>query len=193
MYFPTMETAGNPQQQVSFFHQLPHYHHGIRRRCIPWESVHVIYHVSPPLFHYRRISSSNGYIPVKLDIRDLHDDHGRRSQQNGNEKIASSHVHARRRAQNRASQRAFRDRKEKRLRELESRLKDLEARHSELTASYDSLQVEYANVKEELERIRRESENLTGLTFARNDYQVEGVDPLLFNNSTFYYEEEKGI
>lgn len=133
-----------------------------------------------------------GMIPVELDIKGLYEDHDRRRKRNGSEKIVSSHVHSRRRAQNRASQRAFRDRKEKHMKELEARLSDLEGRHSELTASYDSLQVEYANVKEELERLQKENESLTGVSSHPKEYhtRVEAVDPLLFDVSAFCYEEE---
>ncbi|KAF2403302.1 hypothetical protein EJ06DRAFT_526896 [Trichodelitschia bisporula] len=61
--------------------------------------------------------------------------------------VATGHTTSgRRRAQNRAAQRAFRERKEKHARELESQLADLtgkyrslEASHSELSAAYDKL------------------------------------------------------
>ncbi|RFU29143.1 hypothetical protein B7463_g7193, partial [Scytalidium lignicola] len=133
-----------------------------------------------------------GMIPVELDIKGLYEDHDRRRKRNGNEKTVSSHVHSRRRAQNRASQRAFRDRKEKHMRELEARLNDLEGRHSELAASYDSLQVEYAHAKEELDRLRKENESLNGMASNSKEYpeRMEDVDPLLFDVSAFCFEEE---
>ncbi|KAH8811707.1 putative AP-1-like transcription factor [Xylogone sp. PMI_703] len=145
--------------------------------------------------HYPITSESlaqMGMIPVELDIKGLYEDHDRRRKRNGEEKIVSSHVHSRRRAQNRASQRAFRDRKEKHMRELEARLTELEGRHSELTASYDSLQVEYATAKEELDRLRKENDALTGLSGSPKEYQerVDGVDPLLFDVSAYCYDED---
>ncbi|KAL2437189.1 hypothetical protein ABEF95_016734 [Exophiala dermatitidis] len=52
----------------------------------------------------------------------------------GKDQITSMHV--RRRAQNRASQRAFRERKEKHLKGLEHQLEDLHEKHQDLLQSY---------------------------------------------------------
>jgi len=139
-----------------------------------------------------------GLIPVELDIEGLYEDHDRRRRKNGNEKIVSSHVHSRRRAQNRASQRAFRDRKEKHMRELEQRLAELEGRHTDLSRSYDSLQVEYTNVKQELERLRKENARLEGSSSSSRHYHAkdweeskgEILDPLLFDVSAFCFDQD---
>jgi AP-1-like transcription factor len=104
----------------------------------------------------------------------------------------------RRRAQNRASQRAFRDRKEKHMRELEQRLAELEGRHTELSRSYDSLQVEYTNVKQELERLRKENARLEGSSSSSRHYHAkdweeskgEILDPLLFDVSAFCFDQD---
>jgi len=75
----------------------------------------------------------------------------------------------RRRAQNRAAQRAFRERKEKHARDLESQLSELtlkyrslETSHSELTAAYEKLQktLEILTQKEEAEGGSRSAETL---------------------------------
>ncbi|TGO60618.1 hypothetical protein BCON_0034g00540 [Botryotinia convoluta] len=144
-----------------------------------------------------------GLIPVELDIEGIYEDHDRRRRKGGNDKVVASHVHSRRRAQNRASQRAFRDRKEKHMRELEQRLEELEGRHSELSRSYESLQVEYSGVKSELDRMRKgktdpersvsglpkdfEQSNLRGW----DESKMESMDPLLFDVSTFCYDQEE--
>jgi hypothetical protein len=61
----------------------------------------------------------------------------------------------RRRAQNRASQQAFRDRKRKYIKELEDKLTELEGLYSDLTQIYNTLQLEYSNTKMELEVLWR--------------------------------------
>jgi len=146
-----------------------------------------------------------GLIPVELDIEGLYEDHDRRRRKNGSEKVVASHVHSRRRAQNRASQRAFRDRKEKHMRDLEQRLGELEGRHTDLSRSYESLQVEYSSVKSELERLRKENARVQGsstTTTARyqsnqgnghrdwDESKVEILDPLLFDVSAFCFDQE---
>jgi len=143
-----------------------------------------------------------GMIPVELDIEGLYEDHDRRRRKNGNEKIVASHVHSRRRAQNRASQRAFRDRKEKHMRELEQRLGELEGRHNDLSRSYESLQLEYSSVKQELDRLRRDGGRVESTSSGTSrDYhsshreweesKVEILDPLLFDVSAFCFDHEE--
>ncbi|KIN03307.1 hypothetical protein OIDMADRAFT_90849, partial [Oidiodendron maius Zn] len=74
--------------------------------------------------------------------------------ENGNENAVSPYVIARRRAQNRASQRAFRRRKEKHTKEVEEKLADLQGRHSELIHLYEALQLEYSAVIKEIQVLR---------------------------------------
>ncbi|KAG9234877.1 putative AP-1-like transcription factor [Amylocarpus encephaloides] len=139
-----------------------------------------------------------GLIPVELEIEGLYEDYDRRRRKNGSEKIVSSHVHSRRRAQNRASQRAFRDRKEKHMRELEQRLGELESRHTTLSQSYESLQVEYSSVKQELDRLK--NGNTRGEGSSRHhqsskdhdDLRQEILDPLLFDVSAFCFDQDDG-
>ncbi|RDW82015.1 hypothetical protein BP6252_03127 [Coleophoma cylindrospora] len=142
-----------------------------------------------------------GLIPVELDIEGLYEDHDRRRRKNpnGTEKVVASHVHSRRRAQNRASQRAFRDRKEKHMRELEQKLGELEGRHNDLTRSYESLQVEYSSVKAELDRLRKDSSKTDSSSpqsyIPTSDptwdhSKDESLDPLLFDVSAFCYDHE---
>jgi len=153
-----------------------------------------------PAFPMQYPASAMGLIPVELDIEGLYEDHDRRRRKNGNEKTVSSHVHSRRRAQNRASQRAFRDRKEKHMRELEERLKELEGRHSDLTQSYESLQLEYSSVKHELDKLRKDRNREDAIAqSARSshssqrhwDEKVEILDPLLFDVSAFCFDQEE--
>jgi len=154
-----------------------------------------------PSYSMQYPAAPMGLIPVELDIEGLYENHDRRRRKNGSEKVVASHVHSRRRAQNRASQRAFRDRKEKHMRELEQRLAELEGRHSDLSRSYESLQVEYSSVKSELERIRRDGSRVESTSSGTSrDYhsnhreweesKVEILDPLLFDVSAFCFDHE---
>ena len=59
----------------------------------------------------------------------------------------------RRRAQNRASQRAFRERKERHVKNLEQQLEDLHHQYKELRRAYDQQQEEVVNLKAELKAL----------------------------------------
>ena len=72
----------------------------------------------------------------------------------------------RRRAQNRASQRAFRERKEKHVQQLERQLEELEAKHRTLTQSYTTLDSTHGQLKQEVEQLRGELISLTGASFS---------------------------
>jgi len=63
---------------------------------------------------------------------------------------------ARRREQNRRSQRAYRDRKEKQLKILEDQIAQLEAKHQSLLKSYSSQSSEIVKLKSEIEKISNE-------------------------------------
>ncbi|KIW12168.1 hypothetical protein PV08_09443 [Exophiala spinifera] len=94
-------------------------------------------------------SSSNYYsttqttqIPVDYSNSDSLDQSDRRRRRRGStsapakEKETIPNMHLRRRAQNRASQRAFRERKEKHVKGLERQLEDLHEKHQDLLQSY---------------------------------------------------------
>ncbi|EDN95661.1 hypothetical protein SS1G_11540 [Sclerotinia sclerotiorum 1980 UF-70] len=106
-------------------------------------------------------------------------------------------VISRRRAQNRASQRAFRDRKEKYMRELEQRLRELEGRYNVLSRLYESLQLEVTSVKQELDRMGKDNSRVESST--RNcqvreweESKIEILDPFLFHVSAFCFVEDHG-
>ena len=109
--------------------------------------------------------------PVELDIEGLYGLQGCQRKHNGSDKVFTGHIHSvcnrcqcygkdswqlsqRRRAQNRASQRAFRARKEKRMKETEEKLTDLQGQHNKLMQSYERLLIEYSAMKQELETFR---------------------------------------
>lgn len=69
-------------------------------------------------------------------------------------KEAASNMRIRRRAQNRASQRAFRERKEKHVQHLEHELELLDATHQHLAKSYSELDSRHAEAQNELMQLR---------------------------------------
>lgn len=72
----------------------------------------------------------------------------------------SANPDQRRRAQNRASQRAFRERKEKHVQHLEHELEELETKHQNLSRSYSDLDSTHAKLKQEVKQLRRELESV---------------------------------
>ncbi|MCJ1341721.1 hypothetical protein MMC09_007018 [Bachmanniomyces sp. S44760] len=70
------------------------------------------------------------------------------------DKQTISSMHMRRRAQNRASQRAFRERKERHTQDLQKQLDELEKKHHDLLSSYDVLGSTNNKLKREVEQLR---------------------------------------
>lgn len=68
----------------------------------------------------------------------------------------------RRRAQNRASQRAFRERKEKHVQHLENELETLESKHTSLEKSYSECEGSRAQLQRECNELREELARLRG-------------------------------
>jgi len=156
-------------------HASPGYYDGTSENSSPRSPVHRMQ-------HYDQVYPNNAYygmpqfpyvyqdteylpgaiepIPLEVNIESLYDETDRRRKKNPKDKNVSSQVHSRRRAQNRASQRAFRDRKEKHVKELEHRLQDLEEKHSNLSQSHATLQHEYESAKKQLARVLQENESL---------------------------------
>ncbi|KAH9203997.1 hypothetical protein DL95DRAFT_418604 [Leptodontidium sp. 2 PMI_412] len=137
-----------------------------------------------------------GMIPVELDAEVFFEDQDQRSGKRGGKNADSPGISSRRRAQNRASQRAFRARKEKLVKELERKLEELEGRHNYLSLSYESLQLEYSTMKQELDKTREENEILKTaslLPWRATSEVICGVNDLegdmglpLFDISAFY-------
>ncbi|KAL2008311.1 hypothetical protein VTN00DRAFT_8293 [Thermoascus crustaceus] len=92
------------------------------------------------------------------------------------EVIASMHL--RRRAQNRASQRAFRERKEKHVKNLESQLQTLHERHQDLLQSYSRQADEVTRLNEKIKELTTEIDLL------RNSSNSSGGGDSGMNNPT---------
>ena len=90
----------------------------------------------------------------------------------------------RRRAQNRASQRAFRERKEKHAQDLQCQLDELEAKHKALLASYQKLDTTNAKLTQELDQLRAKITDVhSSRTDAYNELAAsDGYDPFEFEH-----------
>ncbi|KAH6652918.1 hypothetical protein BKA67DRAFT_304320 [Truncatella angustata] len=109
-------------------------------------------------------------------------------------KNAPPSVLSRRRAQNRASQRAYRERKDQRIKDLEDLLQEAHQRNDVLSQAYTSLQSEYMQLKTEQDMATAAQYHQSlGLGFdptmvTPSTVQVEGVDMDLYlcDNGTVY-------
>ncbi|MCJ1446005.1 MAG: hypothetical protein MMC23_006510 [Stictis urceolatum] len=88
------------------------------------------------------------------DLTAPYNEDRRRRRTQTKDKQAISSMHMRRRAQNRASQRAFRERKEKHAQDLQRQLDELETRHKALQGSYNELGSTNKKLADELDVLR---------------------------------------
>ena len=100
----------------------------------------------------------------------------------------------RRRAQNRASQRAFRERKEKHVQELEQQLETLEAKHRALAESHQrlgrtnhDLQQEAQQLRDELKALKASGEERMLDLSLPNDFDRFESDPLYEPSADFSF------
>ncbi|KAL2052238.1 hypothetical protein ABVK25_007397 [Lepraria finkii] len=134
---------------------------------------------SPPMMyssldnHHHSYSSSATYpqyvdpqpqIINSIEFTDLTqpqiEDRRRRRSHTTQDKESISNMRIRRRAQNRASQRAFRERKEKHVQHLEHELEELETKHRTLEKSYTDLDSTHAQLKQEVKQLRKELDSV---------------------------------
>ena len=94
----------------------------------------------------------------------------------------------RRRAQNRASQRAFRERKEKHVQHLEQELEQLESKHQHLTKSYSELDSQHAEAQSELAQLRSELANLRTSSREGSISSGSAVGPAIKQENGNYFD-----
>ncbi|KFY35905.1 hypothetical protein V494_05489 [Pseudogymnoascus sp. VKM F-4513 (FW-928)] len=151
---------------------------------------------TPEMYHASQLAAT-----IELKIEDLYDDvdlRTKRATTTAAGNPATSQIHSRRRAQNRASQRAFRNRKEKHVKEVEARLQELEGKYRDLSESYESLQTEYVVAKQELEKLTAEERSHSQSQSPTASYVIpdsgfdggtgEDLNKILFENEVFSFE-----
>jgi hypothetical protein len=91
----------------------------------------------------------------------------------------------RRRAQNRASQRAFRDRKEKYVKEVEERLKELENKYNNLSEAHENLRREYVTLKRELDTMSVEDARSPDGISPSGSFRNENAGEMIHEEGSF--------
>ncbi|MCJ1366014.1 hypothetical protein MMC16_005139 [Acarospora aff. strigata] len=159
-----------------------------------------------PHDHFPYPNAENGYflgehegIKVEYTGSSSLDDRDRRRRRTSlvKEKEALSNMHMRRRAQNRASQRAFRDRKEKHVKDLEHQLEDLGSKHQALLHSYTDLSSANDRLSKEVEKLTAENGSLRSSrdssTFSAlltpNEFEGFNGAESLYPGRAFYYDD----
>jgi len=118
------------------------------------------YNSNPSTFY----TMQQGRIPVEYTGSSTLDERDRRrrrtSTSSSKDKEALPNMHLRRRAQNRASQRAFRERKERHVKGLEHQLEDLHDKHQDLLQSYTRKADEVSKLNTRISELNSEIEHL---------------------------------
>ncbi|KAL1865072.1 hypothetical protein Plec18167_009541 [Paecilomyces lecythidis] len=102
------------------------------------------------------------------------------------EKESLTPAQSRRKAQNRAAQRAFRERKERHVRELEQKLNDLEQASTTLHADNERLKRELAKFATENEILRATAHSGLGSSHGRGLPEATTTGPMRFSPTDFY-------
>ncbi|KAL8765493.1 MAG: hypothetical protein Q9209_007464 [Squamulea sp. 1 TL-2023] len=105
----------------------------------------------------------------------VYEDRRRRKSTTNQDKQAISNMGIRRRAQNRASQRAFRERKEKHVQHLETELSNLESKFRDLKSSHTTLGETNEALKAEVEQLREEIKTMRVLSMPNEFDHFEGL------------------
>ncbi|KAI4718441.1 hypothetical protein E4T48_05294 [Aureobasidium sp. EXF-10727] len=116
-----------------------------------------------PLIYRNGIEAEYGQptSPIEFNVDELLEYQRRRSSATSEEKEPLTPAQRRRKAQNRAAQRAFRDRKRQRVQELEAQLSALEVRTNSLETDNERLKHELVRTREENEILRRVNQPLS--------------------------------
>ncbi|KAI9678032.1 MAG: hypothetical protein M1817_005976 [Caeruleum heppii] len=154
-----------------------------------------IYSYSGPGAAY--LAESPNFINLNMISEPLSTDGDRKRRRSG-AKDGSPQIHSRRRAQNRASQRAFRDRKEKHVKDLEHRLAELEDKNGNLEQAYADLSAEHSKLRQKLEspqRPRLNGETALGDLIEPKQEEEENfalmlTSDLISSGPSFYFDSE---
>ncbi|EFQ97130.1 hypothetical protein MGYG_00173 [Nannizzia gypsea CBS 118893] len=144
----------SPSESYSESSSPDTYH--MRQSISPSEPApYVISYGSPQIPYYPAPEK----IPLEyIDSTSL--DNGDRRERKTTQKGPVSSMHLRRRAQNRASQRAFRERKEKHVKGLESQLQALHEQHQSLLQSYNSQANEVESLRKKVQELMKLPTNM---------------------------------
>ncbi|KAJ5891185.1 uncharacterized protein N7473_007413 [Penicillium subrubescens] len=147
-------------------------------------------HSPPDSFTKHSVSSNDVHNstkpePTSIDGDDsqYRDPAGRSSSE---EKDSAMPAQSKRKAQNRAAQRAFRERKERHVRDLEDKVNNLEQSSSTLQADNERLKRELAKYATENEILRATSHSLHGNSGAKEAPAPTVTGPMTYSPTDFY-------
>ncbi|KAJ5439400.1 uncharacterized protein N7458_010398 [Penicillium daleae] len=147
-------------------------------------------HSPPDSFTKHSVSSNDVHHstkqePTSIDGDDsqYHDPTGRSSSE---EKDSATPAQSKRKAQNRAAQRAFRERKERHVRDLEDKVTTLEQSSSTLQADNERLKRELAKYATENEILRATSHSLHGGNGVKEHPAPAVTGPMTYSPTDFY-------
>jgi len=182
--YDTTSESSSPRSPPMMFHNGP-------------GSYDMLSYSSNPSAYY---APQAGRIPVEYTGSSTLDDRDRRRRRASvaKDKENIPNMHLRRRAQNRASQRAFRERKEKHVKGLEHQLEDLHDKHQDLLQSYSRQADEVAKLNSrihelssEIEMLRTQSDvSFSELLTPEKFDAVPGSD-MLYSGPEYYFD--KGV
>ncbi|KAK5947459.1 hypothetical protein PMZ80_001609 [Knufia obscura] len=190
LYFDSNSDSSSPNS--------PHVNQMTFGGSIPYEMYQ--YSATPANFYPAQTSSK---IPVELTSSALDEKDRRRKRsdasKSGAEHATTPNMHLRRRAQNRASQRAFRERKEKHVKGLEHQLEELHEKHQDLLQSYTKqadevsrLNSRIAELSTELTAVRHCQDSSFGdlmISDKFDKFDAFSSTDMIYNPSDTYYDK----
>jgi len=155
------------------------------------------YNNNPSMFY----TMQQGRIPVEYTGSSTLDERDRRRRRTGStssskDKEALPNMHLRRRAQNRASQRAFRERKERHVKGLEHQLEDLHSKHQDLVQSYtrkadevSKLNARISELNSEIEALRTSSDLSFSDFLTPNKFDAVPGSDMYYSGPECYFDK----
>ncbi|RMZ88487.1 hypothetical protein DV736_g4283, partial [Chaetothyriales sp. CBS 134916] len=152
-YFDTTSEGSSPDSPNNI-NQIVYSTRPMPDNIFDYNTAQANFYPTPQLdkipVEYRYTGSST------LDDRDRRRRRSGNTSTSGKDKENVTNMHLRRRAQNRASQRAFRERKEKHLKGLEHQLENLHEKHQDLLLSYSRQADEVSRLNSKITKLTSE-------------------------------------
>ncbi|KAL8683192.1 MAG: hypothetical protein Q9186_000804 [Xanthomendoza sp. 1 TL-2023] len=178
-YYDTSLSSPSPSPRMDY-NTFPPTNHYYNSTTYPNTTSTSTYPTNPnqildPQYLARRAhqQQQQAAILASVEFTDLtnpvYEDRRRRKSTTAQDKQAISNMGIRRRAQNRASQRAFRERKENHVHHLETELSNLETKFQNLKTSHTTLGETNEALKKEVEQLRQEIRTMRVLSVP-NDF-----------------------
>ncbi|KAH8589646.1 hypothetical protein B0O99DRAFT_636599 [Bisporella sp. PMI_857] len=167
---------GNSPPDVASFDQFPNYDHHHQDYG---QYHHGLPHQKPPTpVHKPAITANNGF-EISPDMND----HGINRGSNSDDDDNMTPAQSRRKAQNRAAQRAFRERKERHVKDLEAKLAAMEKNSASVAQENERLKLQLQKAATENEILKATSGGSRG-----GSEPLPNAGPLRYSPTDFYSE-----